>query len=112
MSLLEQAPCFATDKHFVAMNSHKHHVLHKPNLQDLRRLKFTKNNLFRRKLQLHEYTNVHEWPRRANVSTKFSPKYQPSVSLLPEQRIGRQHCCHRCCHLSPPHPSRLILRLQ
>jgi hypothetical protein len=47
MSLLEQVPCFATDKHFVAMNSHRHHVLRRPNLQDLRRLKFTKSNLFR-----------------------------------------------------------------
>jgi hypothetical protein len=42
MSFLEQAPCFATDKHFFAMNPQWHHVLRRPNSQDLRRIKFTK----------------------------------------------------------------------
>jgi hypothetical protein len=47
MSFSKQTPCFATDEHFVSMNSQRHHVLRRPNLQDLRRLKFTKKNLFR-----------------------------------------------------------------
>jgi hypothetical protein len=42
VSLLEQTPCFATDKHIIAMNPQWNHVLRRPNLQDLRRLKFTK----------------------------------------------------------------------
>jgi hypothetical protein len=46
MSLLEQAPCFATDKHIITMNSQRRHVLRKPNLQNLCRLKL-QNNLFR-----------------------------------------------------------------
>jgi hypothetical protein len=61
MSLLEQASCFTTDKHFVAMNSHRHHVLRKPNLQDLCRLKFTKNNWFRQNTTtkwMYKYTRT------------------------------------------------------
>jgi hypothetical protein len=42
MSLLKQAPCFAADKHIITMNLERRHVLRRPKLQDLRRLKFTK----------------------------------------------------------------------
>jgi hypothetical protein len=47
MSLFEEAPCFATNKHHIPMNSQWHHVLRRPSLRDLRRLKFTKQ-LFRK----------------------------------------------------------------
>jgi hypothetical protein len=42
VSLLEQTPRLTTHKHVIAMNPQWHHVLRRPNLQDLRRLKFTK----------------------------------------------------------------------
>jgi hypothetical protein len=63
MSLLEQTPCFATDKHFIAMNSQWHHVLRRPNLQDLRRLKFTKQLVQAKHynwMNVQIYTNNHE----------------------------------------------------
>jgi hypothetical protein len=47
MSLFEQAPRFAANKHPIPMNSQWHHVLRRPSLQDLRRLKFSKQ-LFRK----------------------------------------------------------------
>jgi hypothetical protein len=47
MSLFEQTPRFAANKHPIPMNSQWHHVLRRPSLQDLRRLKFTKQ-LFRK----------------------------------------------------------------
>jgi hypothetical protein len=49
MNLLKQAPCFTTDKHFVAMNLHRRHVLRRPNMQDLRRLKVYKKQLVQTK---------------------------------------------------------------
>jgi hypothetical protein len=57
MSLLEQAPCFATHNHFFAMNPQWHHVLRRPNLQDMRRVKFTKQLV------------------RANITTSWVYKY-------------------------------------
>jgi hypothetical protein len=42
MGLLEQTPCFTTDNHVSTMNSQWHHILRRPNLPDLRRLKFTR----------------------------------------------------------------------
>jgi hypothetical protein len=45
MSLLEQTPRFTTDKHVSMMNSQRHHILRRPNLQDLRRLKFTRQSV-------------------------------------------------------------------
>jgi hypothetical protein len=59
MGFLEQTPCFATDKHVSAMNSQRHHILRRPNLQDQRRLKFT-DNLFRQNFIANEVTNVHK----------------------------------------------------
>jgi hypothetical protein len=47
MSLFEQTPRFAANKHPIPMNSQWHHVLRRPSLQNLRRLKFTKQ-LFRK----------------------------------------------------------------
>jgi hypothetical protein len=44
MSLFEQTPRFAANKHPIPMNSQGHHVLRWPSLQDLRRLKFTKQS--------------------------------------------------------------------
>jgi hypothetical protein len=32
MGLLEQTPCFTTDKHISTMNSQRHHILRRPNL--------------------------------------------------------------------------------
>jgi hypothetical protein len=47
MSLFEQTPRFAANKDPIPMNLQWHHVLRRPSLQDLRRLKFTKQ-LFRK----------------------------------------------------------------
>jgi hypothetical protein len=47
MSLFEQAPRFTANKHPIPMNSQWHHILRRPSLQDLSRLKFTKQ-LFRK----------------------------------------------------------------
>jgi hypothetical protein len=61
MGLLEQTPCFATDKHVSAMNSQRHHILRRPNLQDLRRLKFTRQLIqtkFRSLTKLQMYTRA------------------------------------------------------
>jgi hypothetical protein len=63
MSLLEQLPCFATNKHFVMANSQGHHILHRSNLQDLRMLKFTKQVVQTRhynQINVQVYTNSHE----------------------------------------------------
>jgi hypothetical protein len=64
MSLFEQTPCFTTDKHISTMNPRWQHILRRPNLQDLRRLKFTKTKCFRQMqrnlMNLHIYTNRHE----------------------------------------------------
>jgi hypothetical protein len=63
MSLLEQSPCFATNKHFVTMNSQGHHIPRRPNLQGLRRLKFTKQLVQTRhynQINVQVYTNSHE----------------------------------------------------
>jgi hypothetical protein len=63
MSLLEQTPCFTTEKHITTMNSQWHHILHRPNLQDLRRLKFTKQLVHAKRynlMNLQIYTNSHE----------------------------------------------------
>jgi hypothetical protein len=54
MGLLEQTPCFA-------MNSQRHHILRRPNLQDLRRLKFTRQTIqtkFRSLTKLQMYTRA------------------------------------------------------
>jgi hypothetical protein len=67
MSLLEQAPCFATEKHIIMMNSQQHHVLRRPNLQVLRRLKVYKTTCSGKIQQLNECINIHEQPRKANV---------------------------------------------
>jgi hypothetical protein len=59
MSLLEQTPCFTTDKHVSTMNSQRHHILRRPNLQDLRRLKFTRQLVqtkYYNLMNLHMYT--------------------------------------------------------
>jgi hypothetical protein len=42
MSLLKQSPSFATKNHIPTMNSQGQHILRRPTLQDLRRLKFTR----------------------------------------------------------------------
>jgi hypothetical protein len=47
MSLFEQVPRFTANKHLIPMSSQWHHVLRRPSVQDLRRLKFTKK-LFRK----------------------------------------------------------------
>jgi hypothetical protein len=63
MSLLEQSPCFATNKHFVTMNSQGRHILRRPNLQDPRRLKFTKQLVHAKhynQINVQVYTNSHE----------------------------------------------------
>jgi hypothetical protein len=46
MCSLEQTPRFTTNEHTIPMNSQWQHVLRRPSLQDLRRLKYTKH-LFR-----------------------------------------------------------------
>jgi hypothetical protein len=56
MSLFEQTPRFAANKHPIPMNSQWHHVLRRPSLQDLRRLKFTKQ-LFRKAKWMYKYTD-------------------------------------------------------
>jgi hypothetical protein len=47
MRSLEQAPRFTTNEHFIPMNSQWQHILRRPSLLDLRRLKYTKH-LFRK----------------------------------------------------------------
>jgi hypothetical protein len=45
------------------MNSQWHHILHRPNLQDLRRLKFTRqlvHTKYYNLMNLHMYRNGHE----------------------------------------------------
>jgi hypothetical protein len=45
------------------MNSQRHHILRRPNLQDLRRLKFTRQLVqtkYYSLMNLHMYTNSHE----------------------------------------------------
>jgi hypothetical protein len=73
MSLLEQSPCFATNKRFVMMNSQGHHILRWPNLQDLRRLKFTKQLVQTRDYNQIKCTSIHKQPWMANVSAICSP---------------------------------------
>jgi hypothetical protein len=69
MSLFEQAPGFAANKHLIPMNSQWHHVLRRPSLQDQRRLKFTKQ-LFRKTKWMYKYTDnlegVHSSDKTSN----------------------------------------------
>jgi hypothetical protein len=64
---LGTSACFATDKHIITMNLQWRHVLRRPNLQDLRRLKVYKITCSGKILQLNECTNICEQPRKANV---------------------------------------------
>jgi hypothetical protein len=63
MSLLEQAPCFAANKHIITINSQRCHVLRRPNLQDLRRLRVYKQLVqakFYNQMNVQIYMNNHE----------------------------------------------------
>jgi hypothetical protein len=42
VSFFEHSPCFTTDNHIPTMNSQRQNILRRPNLPDLRRLKFTR----------------------------------------------------------------------
>jgi hypothetical protein len=103
MSLFEQTPCFTTDKHISTMNPRWKHILRRPNLQDLRRLKFTKTKCFRQKHS--DLMNLHKSPRRANVSAMFSPWCQPSGNLPRVWRFDQRRCHRRCCRQNLPRPS-------
>jgi hypothetical protein len=56
MGFFEQSPCFATDNHIPTMNPCWQHILRKPNLQNLRSLKFTRQIV---QTQYHNPTNLH-----------------------------------------------------
>jgi hypothetical protein len=63
MSLFEQSPCFTVDEHVSMMNSQWHHILRRPTLQDLRRLKFTRQLVQTKHYNLtnlHIYIDRHE----------------------------------------------------
>jgi hypothetical protein len=107
MSLLEQAPRFAANKHPIPMNSQWHHVLRRPSLQVLqvlRRLKFTKQ-LFRKAKWM--YKNIQTSLRVCMVRIKTSnPWRPPSENYHRAQKLD--HCCrpHRCCCCCRPNPLR------
>jgi hypothetical protein len=67
MGFLEQTPCFTTDKHVSAMNSQRHHILCRPNLQDLCRLKFTRQLV---QTKFHSITKLQMYTRA--TKGKFS----------------------------------------
>jgi hypothetical protein len=52
----ELSPRFATDNHITAMNPHWQHILRRPNLQDLRKLKFTRQVV---QTKLYNPMNLH-----------------------------------------------------
>jgi hypothetical protein len=66
MCSLEQAPCFTTNEHTISMNSQRQDVLRRPSLQDLRRLKYTKQ-LFREVYR--NYMNVQAISNSPKVRT-------------------------------------------
>jgi hypothetical protein len=45
VGFVELSPCFATDNHITTMSTRWQHILRRPNLQDLRRLKFTRQDV-------------------------------------------------------------------
>jgi hypothetical protein len=56
----ELSPCFAADNHIPTMNPQRQHILRRPNLQDLRKLKFTRQIVqikYHRPMNLHICTN-------------------------------------------------------
>jgi hypothetical protein len=56
ISFFEEPPSFATNHLVSMMNSQRYHVLRRPTLQYLRRLKFT-TQLFREGITTHEFTS-------------------------------------------------------
>jgi hypothetical protein len=94
MSLFEQAPHFAANEHPIPMNSQWHHVLRRPSLQDLRRLKFTKQ-WFRKTKWMYKCTDSLEGVHSSEKTS--SPWRQPSENSHHAQRLGRRCCPRRCC---------------
>jgi hypothetical protein len=67
ISFFEQSPSFATNHLVSAMNSQRYHVLRRPTLQDLRRLKFTTQS-FREGMTTHELTSFLQWHHKRSLS--------------------------------------------
>jgi hypothetical protein len=63
VSFFEQSPCFTTNNHIPTMNPQRQHILRMPNLQDLRRLKFTGQIV---QIKYHRPTNLHICTNRLN----------------------------------------------
>jgi hypothetical protein len=80
INLFEQSPSLATDYLIPTMNSLWYHILHRPTLQDRRRLKFTKQ-FIREEDTIQEFTSFYN-DIKSECSNKctFSRQHQPSRS--------------------------------
>jgi hypothetical protein len=79
VGFLKLSPCFAAGNYVSMMNPRWQHILRRPNLQDLRRLKFTRQVVQTKShnpVNLHVYTNHHKG--------QVFQQYQPVISTFGE----------------------------